>query len=117
MDRVKALITVVNADVVKSKGQFETDMQDVLDRLLDIMHTISDFSEFAVSSPEMVLTVSPQVYAALYKSQDKGFLRATKEGLVPLTTLHYMKFTFASKGRGSLIIQEGTCTSTLETKQ
>jgi hypothetical protein len=91
-------------------------MIDVLDHMVDILDTLSDFSEFASSSPEMTITVAPQVFDELKKSQDYGYLKATKEGS-KFNDVRYMVFELATRGGGKLIIQEGTETSTLEVLQ
>lgn len=91
-------------------------MIDVLDHMVDILDTLADFSEFAASAPEMVLTVAPQVFEELKKSQDYGYLKATKEG-TKLDDVRYMVFELATRGGGKLVVQEGAQTGTLEVIQ
>jgi len=117
MFRSKNSITVYDADDLwahRNKNKIE--IKDILDRLVDNLVSLAEFSEFATSQPELVLTVSPQVWIKFEEAQEYGYLQATAVGIRPNTEYRYMEFKLA-KYDAKLIIQEGTCTSALENVQ
>lgn len=107
---------VLDIDKLFEPYKSEIRLPDVLDHMLDCLVTLSDFSEYAASEPEMVITISEQVYAELKASQDYGYMQATKTGTTP-AGFKYMVFKLATAGGGQLIVQEGTQTSVLENVQ
>ena len=112
--RVKAGIKVYHADELWDSPKHEVvTTAEVLDRLIDNLVTLVDLSEFAASLPEIVVTVSPQLFQEMSDAQAYGHLQATDEGTVPGTDLKYLIFRLA-KSKARLIVQEGSRTSALE---
>jgi hypothetical protein len=112
--RAKNSLTVYSADDLwPPKERDKVNASDVLDRLIDNLASLADLSEFAASMPEIVLTVSTQLWVEFEKAQAYGYLQATDEGVVPNTEYRYLVFQLA-KSSSKLIIQEGPSTSTLE---
>lgn len=112
--RAKNSMTVYSADDLwPPKERDKVTAADVLDRLIDNLSSLADLSEFAASMPEIVLTVSPQLWVEFEKAQAYGYLQATDDGVIPNTEYRYLEFRLA-KSKSKLIIQEGPQTSALE---
>jgi hypothetical protein len=118
MGYTKKSSKVLDIDRLFESAPYKSEIRlpDVLDHMLDCLVTLSDFSEFAASEPEMVLTISEQVYAELQASQDYGYMKASKTGTTA-DGYKYMVFILSTAGGGQLIVQEGPRTSTLENIQ
>lgn len=116
MGYTKKSSKVLDIDKLFDPYKSEIRLPDVLDHLLDCLVTLSDFSEFAASEPELVLTISAQVYAELQASQDYGYMKASKTGTTA-DGYKYMVFILSTTGGGQLVVLEGPRTSVLEVIQ
>lgn len=113
MSYQKSSVVVYDADSLYKHSKKEIKVGDVLEQLIDSLASLAEISEFAPSMPEIVVTVSAQVWKQIEESQAYGFLQATAEGDIPGTDFKYLEFKLA-KSKSRLIIQEGPSTSVLE---